>query len=106
VRVKFTTEAGGYPVITPLDHPAVQAARRAMRHGFGADPAIIRTGGTIPPVATFQRTLGLPSVLVGVGLPDDQIHAPNERFDLEQYAAGVRVIARLWDELPGALRPA
>jgi acetylornithine deacetylase/succinyl-diaminopimelate desuccinylase-like protein len=106
VRVKLTTEAGGYPVITPLDHPAVQAARRAMRHGFGADPAIIRTGGTIPPVATFQRTLGLPSVLVGVGLPDDQIHAPNERFDLEQYAAGVRVIARLWDELPGALRPA
>jgi acetylornithine deacetylase/succinyl-diaminopimelate desuccinylase-like protein len=88
-----------------MDHPAVQAARRAMRHGFGSDPAIIRTGGTIPPVATFQSALGVPSVLVGVGLPDDQIHAPNERFDLDQYAAGVRVIAALWDELPGALRP-
>src|SRR5581483_2161085 len=82
-----------------------KAAPPAMRHGFGADPAIIRTGGTIPPVATFQSVLGLPSVLVGVGLPDDQIHAPNERFDLDQYAAGVRVIAALWDELPEALRP-
>jgi len=105
VRVQVTAYPGGHPVLTPLDHPAVQAARRAMHHGFGSDPAIIRTGGTIPPVATFQRQLGVASVLVGVGLPDDQIHAPNERFDLEQYAAGVRVIARLWDELPGALRP-
>jgi acetylornithine deacetylase/succinyl-diaminopimelate desuccinylase-like protein len=106
VRVSVEAHPGGHPVVTPLDHPAVQAARRAMRHGFGADPAIIRTGGTIPPVATFQTVLGVPSVLVGVGLPDDQIHAPNERFDLDQYAAGVRVVAALWDELPGALRPA
>ena len=104
VRVHVEAHPGGRPVLTSLDHPAVQAARRAMRHGFGADPAIIRTGGTIPPVATFQSVLGLPAVLVGVGLPDDQIHAPNERFELDQYAAGVRVIARLWDELPGALR--
>jgi len=104
VRVRITSEPGGHPVVTPIDHPAVQAARRAMRHGFGSDPALIRSGGSIPPVATFQTVLGLPSVLVGVGLPDDQIHAPNERFDLDQYAAGVRVIARLWDELPGALR--
>lgn len=105
VRVHVSAHPGGHPVVTPIDHPAVQAARRAMHHGFGAEPAIIRSGGSIPPVATFQSVLGLPSVLVGVGLPDDQIHAPNERFDLEQYAAGVRVIARLWDELPEALRP-
>src|SRR5579864_3468285 len=105
VRVRVEAHGGGHPVLTPSDHPAVQAARRAMRHGFGADPAIIRTGGTIPPVETFRSVLGVPSVLVGVGLPDDQIHAPNERFDPDHYAAGVRVIARLWDELPGALRP-
>jgi len=104
VNVRVEVHGGGHPVLTPVDHPAVQAARRAMRHGFGADPAVIRSGGTIPPVATFQSVLQIPSVLVGVGLPDDQIHAPNERFDLDQYAAGVRVIARLWDELPGALR--
>ena len=103
VTVHTQAQGGGRPVLTPIDHPAVQAGRRAMRHGFGAEPAVIRTGGTIPPVATFQEVLGLPSVLVGVGLPDDQIHAPNERFDLGQYAAGVRVIARLWEEMLAAL---
>jgi acetylornithine deacetylase/succinyl-diaminopimelate desuccinylase-like protein len=97
-------EHGGRPVLTPIDHPAVVAARRAMRHGFGAEPAIIRSGGSIPPVATFASELGLPAVMVGVGLPDDQIHAPNERFNLDQYAGGVRTIARLWDELATALR--
>ena len=95
---------GGRPVLTPLDHPAVQAGRRAMRHGFGKEPAIIRSGGSIPPVATFARELGLPAVMVGVGLPDDQIHAPNERFNLGQYAGGVRTIAALWDELAVSLR--
>ena len=103
VRVEVP-EHGGRPVLTPIDHPAVAAARRAMRHGFGSDPAIIRSGGSIPPVATFATVLGLPAVMVGVGLPDDQIHAPNERFNLEQYAGGVRTIARLWDELAAALR--
>ena len=91
------------PVLTPLDHPAVQAGRRAMRHGFGADPAIIRSGGSIPAVATFQHRLGLPAVMIGVGLPDDQIHAPNERFNLNQYFRGVRTIARLWEEMAAAL---
>ena len=105
VEVRATVSPGGRPVVTAIDHPAVQAARRAMRHGFGVDPAIIRDGGTIPPVATFQHRLGMPVVLVGVGLPDDQIHAPNERFDLDQYARGVRVLARLWEEMPGALMP-
>jgi acetylornithine deacetylase/succinyl-diaminopimelate desuccinylase-like protein len=97
-------EHGGRPVLTPIDHPAVAAARRAMEHGFGGQPAIIRSGGSIPPVATFASELGLPAVMVGVGLPDDQIHAPNERFNLDQYAGGVRTIARLWDELATALR--
>jgi len=103
VTVRAETHAGGRPVLTSLDHPAVQAAARAMAHGFGTEPAVTRSGGSIPPVATFQSVLGLPAVLVGVGLPDDQIHAPNEHFDLGQYAAGVRVIARLWDELAAAL---
>jgi acetylornithine deacetylase/succinyl-diaminopimelate desuccinylase-like protein len=104
VRLDVTAYAGGRPVLTALDHPLIQAGRRAMRHGFGAEPAIIRSGGTIPPVATFESVLGLPALLIGVGLPDDQIHAPNEHFDLDQYARGVRTVARLWDELPPLLR--
>jgi acetylornithine deacetylase/succinyl-diaminopimelate desuccinylase-like protein len=90
---------GGSPVLTPSDHPAVRAASRAMAAVFDKEPVIIREGGSIPPVEVFQRVLGLQSVLVGVGLPDDQIHAPNEKFDLDHYAMGIRILARLWDEM-------
>jgi acetylornithine deacetylase/succinyl-diaminopimelate desuccinylase-like protein len=66
---------------------------------FGKEPVIVREGGSIPPVEVFQRVLATQSVLVGVGLPDDRIHAPNEKFDLDHYAMGIRVLARLWDEI-------
>ena len=99
VTVEVTAKGGGNPVVTPADHPAVRAASRAMGAVFGKDPVIIREGGSIPPVEVFQRVLGIQTVLVGVGLPDDQIHAPNEKFDLDHYAMGVRVLARLWDEI-------
>jgi acetylornithine deacetylase/succinyl-diaminopimelate desuccinylase-like protein len=99
VVAEVTAKGGGNPVITPADHPAVKAASRAMGAVFGKEPVIIREGGSIPPVEVFQRVLGIQSVLVGVGLPDDHIHAPNEKFDLDHYAMGVRVLARLWDEI-------
>jgi acetylornithine deacetylase/succinyl-diaminopimelate desuccinylase-like protein len=62
-----------------------------------------REGGSIPPVESFARLMGLPAVLFGVGLPDDRIHAPNEKLDLELFGKGVRVLAHLWDELAVAL---
>ena len=99
VHSQVSAKGGGNPVVTPADHPAVRAAARAMAAVMGAEPVIIREGGSIPPVETFQRVLGIPSVLVGTGLPDDQIHAPNEKFDLDHYAMGIRILARLWDEL-------
>jgi acetylornithine deacetylase/succinyl-diaminopimelate desuccinylase-like protein len=103
VRVHVTRHGGSTPVVTPGDHPGVRAARVAMREVFGADALLTRAGGSIPPVEMFSRLLGLPSVLVGVGLPDDRIHSPNEKFDLRQFEAGIRVLARLWDELGAAL---
>ena len=99
VTTEVTVREGGNPVITPVDHAAVRAASRAMGAVFGKEPVIIREGGSIPPVEVLQRVLGIQSVLVGVGLPDDHIHAPNEKFDLDHYAMGVRVLARLWDEI-------
>jgi acetylornithine deacetylase/succinyl-diaminopimelate desuccinylase-like protein len=51
----------------------------------------------------FDRLLGIPSVLVGFGLPDDCIHAPNEKLDLGQFRSGIRVLTRLWDGLAEAL---
>ena len=86
-------------VTTSRDHPAVVAAARAMEAGFGRPPVFIGTGGTIGPVSSFDRILNLPQVLVGVGLPDDAIHAPNEKFTLSQFFGGIKMLAHLYDEL-------
>jgi acetylornithine deacetylase/succinyl-diaminopimelate desuccinylase-like protein len=99
--VRVDVESGGdiRAVVTSRDHPAVAAAARAMEAGFGKPPVFIGTGGTIGPVASFDRILGLPQVLIGVGLPDDQIHAPNEKFNLTQLYGGIKTMAQLYDEL-------
>jgi acetylornithine deacetylase/succinyl-diaminopimelate desuccinylase-like protein len=103
VRVRVVRGSGSTPVVTPTDHPGVRAAAAAMRDVFGAEPVFTRAGGSIPPVEMFARRLGIPTVLVGVGLPDDRIHAPNEKFDLGQFHAGIRVLSRLWDQLAAVL---
>ncbi len=61
-----------------------------MEAGFGKAPVFIGTGGSIGPVASFDRVLGMPQVLIGVGLPDDHIHAPNEKFNLSQFFGGIQ----------------
>ncbi|MBV9524872.1 MAG: dipeptidase, partial [Candidatus Dormibacteraeota bacterium] len=103
VTVQAAPKAGGRPVVTSTDHPAVLAAARAMAHVFGKEPLFTREGGSIPPVEMFSRIMGMPAVMVGTGLPDDRIHSPNEKFSLDMYAKGVRTIAHLWDELASAL---
>lgn len=103
VRVAVERGAGAVaPVVVAHDHPAVAAASRAMEAGFGKPPALIGTGGSIGPVATFDKVLHLPQVLIGVGLPDDNIHAPNEKFDLRQFFDGIKTIAAFYDELGAA----
>jgi acetylornithine deacetylase/succinyl-diaminopimelate desuccinylase-like protein len=102
VRVEVTAAGDVRAVETSRDHPAVAAAARAMERGFGKPPVFIGTGGTIGPVSSFDRILGLPQVLIGVGLPDDAIHAPNEKFDLGQFYGGIETMVYLYDEL-GAL---
>lgn len=89
----------GRPVMVPLDHPALQAAARAIEHGFGKRPVLVREGGSIPIVATFQSLLGLETILFGIAMPDANAHAPNEWLSLPHFYAGIRATARLWDEL-------
>ena len=103
VRVTVNLGGGSRPVVTPIDHPAVRAAAAAMGEVFGAQPYFTREGGSIHPVEMFARRLGMPSVLVGLGLPDDRYHAPNEKFELEQLHSGIRVMTRLWDGLARTL---
>lgn len=106
VSVEVDNSAGGRPVVTAIDHPAVQAVARAVEHVFGRPPLLLREGGSIPPVEIFNRLLGMPAVLAGFGLPDDRIHAPNEKLSLDMYASGIRTLARAWDEIAAALSTA
>ena len=103
VAVKITRMHGGKPWMTEFDNPFVQAAGRAIEKGFGKAPVFNREGGSIPVVATFQEILGLPSVLFGVGLPDENAHAPNEKLDLANFHDGIIASAFLYDEV-GKLR--
>lgn len=99
VRVEIESSGDVRAVTTSRDHPAVAAAARAMQAGFGKPPVFIGTGGTIGPVASFDRILKLPQVLIGVGLPDDRIHAPNEKFTLSQFFGGIKTMCALYDEV-------
>jgi acetylornithine deacetylase/succinyl-diaminopimelate desuccinylase-like protein len=90
---------GGRPSLTPIDHPATQAAARALEATFGRAPVYIRAGGSIPVCASFTSILGLPVVLLGFTPPEDNAHAPNEWMDLGNYETSIRTIARMWDEL-------
>jgi acetylornithine deacetylase/succinyl-diaminopimelate desuccinylase-like protein len=99
VEVKVTRMHGGKPWMTDFDNPFVQAAGRAIEKGFGKAPVFNREGGSIPVVATFQEILGLPSVLFGIGLPDENAHAPNEKLDLGNFHGGVIASAYLYEEI-------
>jgi acetylornithine deacetylase/succinyl-diaminopimelate desuccinylase-like protein len=99
VELKVTRMHGGKPWMTEFDNPYVQAAGRAIERGFGKAPVFNREGGSIPVVATFQEILGLPAVLFGVGLPDENAHAPNEKLDLGNFHGGVIASAYLYDEI-------
>ena len=95
LEVRVTDLHGGYPALTPLDSPALQAASRALKEVYEKDPIYARTGGTIPVVSTFQQLLGAEVVLVGFGLENDRMHSPNEKFDIVNYYKGIETSAAL-----------
>ena len=103
VELKITRMHGGKPWMTAFDNPFVQAAGRAIEQGFGQRPVFNREGGSIPVVSTFQEELGLPCVLFGIGLPDENAHAPDEKLDLGNFHNGVIASAYLYREI-GALK--
>jgi acetylornithine deacetylase/succinyl-diaminopimelate desuccinylase-like protein len=99
VSLTITRMHGGKPWMTGFDNAFVQAAGRAIEKGFGQKPVFTREGGSIPVVATFEQELGIPSVLFGVGLPDENAHAPNEKLDLSNFHNGVIASAYLYEEV-------
>src|SRR6478752_5906013 len=105
VELSLTRMHGGKPWMTAFDNPFVQAAGRAIELGFGQRPVFTREGGSIPVVSTFQEVLGLPSVLFGVGLPDENAHAPNEKLDVGNFHNGIIASAYLYDQISQIPRP-
>lgn len=99
VTTTVTSLGGGRPSRTPIDHPATQAAARALEATFGRAPVFIREGGSIPVCSTFETVLGLPVVLLGFTPPDEHAHAPNEWMSLDNYERGIRAVIRTFDEL-------
>lgn len=101
VEMKLTRMHGGKPWMTEFDNKYVRAAGRAIELGFGKAPVFNREGGSIPVVSTFQEELGLPSVLFGIGLPDENAHAPDEKLDLGNFHNGIIASAYLYQEIAG-----
>ncbi len=99
VKVEVRALNYGYPAIVPIDTPAMKAAVAAYERGFGARPVFMREGGSIPVVATFQQLFGIPVLLTGYGLPDDRLHSPNEKFNLECFYRGITTAIALYDGL-------
>jgi acetylornithine deacetylase/succinyl-diaminopimelate desuccinylase-like protein len=82
------------PVLLPTDTPYMQAAVAALQEVFGREPVLMRSGGSIPIVSLFGKVLGAPSILMGFGLPDDNLHAPNEKMKLDNVFRGIDASAR------------
>jgi len=99
VKVEVLRHHGASPVLVPRGGPAVRAAAAAMARVFGREPVFIREGGSIPVVNTFKNELGVDSVLIGLGLPDDNAHSPNEKFSIPDFYRGMAVMVEFLAEL-------
>jgi acetylornithine deacetylase/succinyl-diaminopimelate desuccinylase-like protein len=92
VKVKVTPHHGGEPVVTPTDSIAYKAAQKAILESFGKEPIPTRGGGSIPIVALFEKELGIKTVLMGFGLDSDNLHSPNEKYDIANFYKGIETI--------------
>jgi acetylornithine deacetylase/succinyl-diaminopimelate desuccinylase-like protein len=99
VDVEVRLIHSGDPCLIPVDNPYIQAATRALKEVWGKETVFIRSGGSIPIVGDFARHLGLPSVMMGFGLPDDGLHAPNEKFHLKNFELGIESLIRFLGEV-------
>jgi len=106
VRLTVKHGHGAEPYMVSPDGPLAQAALEALREGFGHPGLLMREGGSIPIVSEFRKHLGADTLLLGMSLPDDNAHSPDEKFDLGAYAAGMRMAVHLWPRLTRAAQGA
>jgi acetylornithine deacetylase/succinyl-diaminopimelate desuccinylase-like protein len=98
VRTTVRVLSAAPAVLVNPDHPAIRTASDAFAAAFGKPTVFIRSGGSIPIVGEFAKHLGIPSVLMGFGLPDDGLHGPNEKFLLENYYKGIMTVAHFLEQ--------
>lgn len=89
----------GEGIVIGTDNPYIKAATRALKQVWNKDTVFIRSGGSIPIVGDFERYLKIPSVMMGFGLPDDNLHAPNEKFHLANFYRGIESVITFFEEL-------
>ena len=92
VKVKVEYLHGGQAYVSPIDSAEYIAASKAMEEAFGKKPIPVRSGGSIPIISTFEKTLGIKSILIGFGLDEDAIHSPNENYPLFNFFKGIETI--------------
>ena len=100
VKVKVTALHGGEAALTPIESPGVKAAAVAIKKAFGKQPLFQREGGSIPIVVQFKQLLGIDTVLLGFGLPDENAHAPDEHLNLDNFFGGIKTVVHFYNELP------
>jgi acetylornithine deacetylase/succinyl-diaminopimelate desuccinylase-like protein len=96
VTIRMNRYLRGNPFVTPIDHPMMVAAASAFEETYGTAPVYMRGGGSIPIVEVLARLLEAPVVMLGFGLPGENLHAPNEHFHLENWHKGLLTISRYW----------
>ena len=99
VSIEVSCHSYAPAVLVPLHSPAMELASEAVEIGFGVRPTFMRGGGSIPVVSTIKSELGIDTLLVGFGLPDDRVHSPNEKFDLDALHSGAKTAAALYERL-------
>jgi len=99
VKLEIEDGHGAEAYHVPPTGPMAQAALEALSEAFGHEPVLLREGGSIPIINEFKKVLGADSLLLGLALPDDNLHSPNEKFDLECFHNGAEMSARLWPKL-------
>ncbi len=98
IQTEVRVLSSGPAIMVNPDHPAIHVAAQAFRDILGKETVFIRSGGSIPIVGDFAKHLGIPTILMGFGLPDDGLHSPNEKYKVANYYAGIMTIAHFFEQ--------
>ena len=98
IRMEVKVLSASPGLVVDPEHPAIQFAAQSFQELMGRETVFIRSGGSIPIVGDFAKHLGIPTILMGFGLPDDGLHSPNEKFKVENYYTGIKTIAHFFEQ--------